>query len=114
LSIARQIEAGHATANIHLGSRALLGVEIKDTTTGTSGGSGAPVIGVEPNSPAASLGLTAGDFIVSLNGTPISTSSDLTAAIAPLHAGQTATVGWTDSAGHHHTATVKLIAGPPA
>ena len=112
LSIAHQIEAGQATGNIHLGSRALLGVDIRGTTN-TVGGSGAPVIGVEPNTPAASLGLTAGDSIFSLNGTPISTFSDLTAVIAPLHPGDTVTVGWIDTAGHQHTATVALIAGPP-
>lgn len=112
LSIAHQIEARQATGNVHLGSRALLGVNVRDTNT--QGGSGAPVVGIEPHTPAASLGLSAGDSITSLNGTPISTSSDLTAALAPLHAGDTVTVGWIDTAGHHHSATAALIAGPPA
>jgi S1-C subfamily serine protease len=113
LSIAHQIEAGQATGTIHLGSRALLGVEVRDSPN-TPGGSGALIIGIQPHSPAASLGLTAGDSVISLNGTPISTSSDLTAAIAPSHAGDTVTVGWIDTAGHQHSASVALIAGPPA
>lgn len=52
--------------------------------------------------------------MISLNGTPISSSSDLTAAIAALHAGDTVTIGWIDVAGQQDIATVALIAGPPA
>ena len=112
LTIARQIAAGQATGNIHLGTRALLGVEVRDTTTG--GTSGAQVVGVASGSPAATIGLTAGDTITSVNGTPISNFSDLTNAIAQLHPGDTATIGWTDGSGHQHSAQVKLAAGPPA
>jgi S1-C subfamily serine protease len=112
LTIAHQIEAGQAGANIHLGSRALLGVEIRDTAT-TQTGAGAPVVGVQPNSPASSLGLTVGDSIVSLNGTTIGSFSDLTNALTPFHAGDQVTLGWVDSAGHHHTGSVTLVVGPP-
>ena len=112
LTIAHQIAAGQTPGNVHLGSRALLGVEVRSTST--PGSTGAQVIGVEPNTPAATLGLAAGDSITSVNGTPIATFPALTAAIALLHPGDTATIGWTDGAGHQHTGSVKLIAGPPA
>jgi S1-C subfamily serine protease len=111
LTIGRQIAAGQAGTNIHLGSRALLGVEIRDTATGP--GTGAPVVGVQPNSPAASLGIAVGDSIVSLNGAPIGSFADLTNGLAPFHAGDSVTLGWVDGAGHRHTGTVALVAGPP-
>jgi len=104
LTIGHQIETGQTGPNIHLG------VEVRDSGSSQAG---APVVSVEPSSPAASLGLTAGDSIVSLNGAPIGTSAALTTALAPFHSGQSVTIGWIDTAGHRHTGTVTLMPGPP-
>ncbi|HWW44921.1 MAG TPA: trypsin-like peptidase domain-containing protein [Acidimicrobiia bacterium] len=112
LTIVHEIAAGQAVPNVHLGARALLGVEIATNTS--NAGSGAPVSRVEPNTPAASVGIAAGSLITSFNGTPIANGTDLTNVIAPLQAGAQATVGWTDRSGQQHSATVTLIAGPPA
>jgi len=112
LTIAHEIAAGQMAPSVHLGSRALLGVEL--TTNATNAGGGAPVSRVEPNTPAASAGIAGGDLITSFNGTTIANGTDLTNAIAPLQPGAQATVGWVDRNGQHHSATVTLIAGPPA
>lgn len=111
LAIARNIAAGQTAPNVHLGARALLGVEI--STNPSNAGSGAPVSRVEPSTPAASAGITAGSLITSFNGATIANGTDLTNAIAPLQAGAQATVGWVDH-GQQHSATVTLIAGPPS
>ena len=111
LTVAHEIAAGQAGANIHLGDRALLGVDIAQA--GAAGG-GAAVSRVEPGTPAASLGITAGDAIVAFNGTTITSGADLTTAIAPLHPGDQVTVTWVDRSGQRHTATAALVQGPPA
>ena len=108
LAIAHQIEAGQGSDRVHIGERALLGVRVQE------GAQGVTVAGVEPNTPAASAGLTAGDVIVSVESTPIHEYADLPAALNPYHPGDRVEIAWNDASGQHHTASVQLIAGPPA
>jgi len=110
LAIANQIRARQASATVQIGPRALLGVEVSD------GGSpsGAYVGAVESTSPAASAGIGAGDTIVSVNGTTISSASDLRNALVNHKPGDSVTVGWIDSSGARHSVSVTLTAGPPA
>ena len=133
LPIAQQISSGKLGGNIHLGPRPLIGVEVSDAGGSQSGGgfggngfgfgsqaptapvsSGALVEGVTSGTPAASVGLTAGDVIVSLGGQTISDSAGLSAAILQHKVGDTVSVGWVDQSGNHHSAEVTLVAGPPA
>lgn len=131
LPIAQRISSGNAGGNIHIGPRPLIGVEVSDVGGPQSGGfgdsggfgsqtpsapvsSGALVQGVSPGTPAASIGLSAGDVIVSLGGQTVSNASDLSAAILRHSVGDTVSVGWVDQSGNHHTADVTLVAGPPA
>ena len=65
------------------------------------------------NGPAQEAGLAEGDVITSLGGTTISTPNDLTNAISQYHPGNKVSIGWTDSSGQTHTATVQLSSGPP-
>ena len=126
LSIARQIEGGHASSTVHVGPTAFLGVEVRPTSQGVSGGfglgggsgsstttSGAVVVGVPAGTPASAAGITAGDTITSVDNTTVGSSSDLTAALEAHHPGDQVEVGWVDSSGQHHTATVQLASGPP-
>jgi S1-C subfamily serine protease len=116
MGVARQIEAGHSSSTIHLGPTALLGVEVQNSSTGGSGGgaSGAVIEGVSPNTPAQGAGLAAGDTIVSMDGKPVTSASDLTQIIATHHPGDAAKVTWIDQSGKSHTATVHLATGPAA
>ena len=111
MTIVHQIEAGHSSSTVHIGTRGVLGVEV--STTAPSG-SGAAVTGVQPGSPAAGAGLVAGDVITSVNGQSIADNTALTQAMTGKHPGDSVNVGWTDPSGAHHGATVQLEAGPPA
>ena len=105
-SIARQIEAGVPSATVHIGLHGLLGVRVQDGF-----GAGAQVVAVQSNSAAAAAGLAAGDVIVSINGTSISSSSALTDALSATHVGDKITVGWQDIGGQAHGANVTLATG---
>jgi S1-C subfamily serine protease len=107
LGIAHQIQSGQSSATVHIGARALLGVQVQQAQ-------GATVAAVQPGSPAESAGLAAGDVIVSVGNQTISSVSDLPTALDSYHPGDKVSIGWIDGNGQHHTATVQLIAGPPA
>jgi S1-C subfamily serine protease len=110
MTIARQIEAGHGSSTVQIGTRGVLGVEVATDQTG----SGAVVNAVQSGSPAAGAGIAAGDVITSINGQSVSGPSGLQSDLTGKHPGDSVGVGWTDAAGGHHTATVQLGAGPPA
>ena len=81
--IAAQIESGVDTATIHQGTPAFLGVSMQDTAAG-------PIVaGVLSGGGAESAGITAGDVIISVGGSAITSSDDLGAALAstPLATG---------------------------
>jgi S1-C subfamily serine protease len=125
-AIAGQIEAGKASATVHIGSTAFLGVQVSSTgSTGGFGGfygnnggyggstaSGAAVAGVVSGSAAAQAGLTQGDVITSVAGHAVTSSKGVSSALAGHHPGDSISIGWTDQAGQSHTATVQLGSGP--
>jgi S1-C subfamily serine protease len=53
-------------------------------------------------------------MITSFDGQSIDSASSLSTAIAKHKVGDSVKIGWTDTAGQSHTATVTLIAGPAA
>ncbi len=121
-AIAGQIEAGQASATVHLGSTAFLGVEVSATGTGAGGagfGSGAPssgatVEGTVSGSAAAQAGLAAGDQITSVGGHTVSSSPEIASVLQQYHPGQKISISWTDQSGQSQTATVTLTTGPAA
>ncbi len=125
LTVANEIKSGKASSTIQIGPRALLGVEVTDSSQsggngffGGSGGSstvaGAYIDGVESGSAADNAGIGTGDTIVSINGTTITSAQDLTNALLNDKPGDSVTVGWVDTQGTSHSASVQLTAGPPA
>ncbi|KQV73677.1 hypothetical protein ASC61_00845 [Aeromicrobium sp. Root344] len=110
LTIAGQIESGTESSTVHIGSTGFLGVQL--VPAAYQQGGGAVVAGTVADSPARAAGITQGSTITQFNGSSISSAADLSAAVAAVDAGKTATVSWTDAAGTSHTATVTLIAGP--
>jgi len=120
LSIANQIESGHASATVHIGTTAFLGVEIAPTgqqgsgSFGSSGSSGVQIAGVQSGTPAANAGLSQGDVITSVAGQSVNSGTDIQQVLASHHPGDKVSISWTDAYGQSHTATVTLAAGPAA
>jgi S1-C subfamily serine protease len=123
VAIAKRITSGQGGEGIRVGAtRAVLGVQIQPTLTtqrtpggpGSSSGSGALVVGVEPGSGAADAGLAAGDTIVALEGETIRSTTDLTRALVAYDPGETIAITWLDSNGRTRTADLELGEGPPA
>ncbi len=128
LNVARQILAGTSNSTIHQGLPGFLGVQVVPLGTGSgnngaatnpfgsgSGSSstpGADVSAVINGSPADVAGITAGDVITSVNGTPVTSPKSLTGLLVDHKPGDQVTVGWTDQSGATHTATVTLGTGP--
>lgn len=110
LSIAHRIETGQASSTIVIGASAFLGVAIQDTP----GTAGALIAGVYDGTPAASAGLAAGDVVTAVDGTAVTSASDLSAALSAHKPGDTVRLSWTDAAGTAHTGTATLISGPAA
>jgi len=86
---------------------------------GSNGGAvsnsdGVQISGVESGGPAESAGLAAGDVITALDGHTVRTPDDIDTALNSHRPGDHVTVEWTDSSGQTHSATVTLVAGPPA
>ena len=123
LSVAQRILAGEDSAVIHQGLPAFLGVSLAAPTatttprrsplgsSGSSTAAAATIAGVIEGTPAAALGLVAGDTITAIDGTPIATAAELSAALAGYDPGDTVTVTWTDSSGAQHSGSATLIAG---
>ena len=115
LQIAREMEAGRASATVHIGPAAFLGVTIASGSgVGDSTQAGAVVAGVVAGAPADQAGLAAGDVIDSLAGRAVTSASALSSIVASLSPGAEVQVGWLDPAGQQHGATVQLASGPPA
>jgi S1-C subfamily serine protease len=107
-AVADQIEAGKASATIHIGLPGFLGVSVADSPTTA----GALVQSALAGGPAAKAGIAAGDVITDVGGTPVGSSSALRSAIGTHKPGQSVAVSWVDSAGQAHHATITLITGP--
>ncbi|HZZ10462.1 MAG TPA: DegQ family serine endoprotease [Paraburkholderia sp.] len=94
-------------------SRGRLGVAVQgmNQTLANSFGmqkpQGALVSSVDPGGPAAKAGLQPGDVILSVNGEPVSDSSDLPSQVAGLAPGSSATVQvWRDKAAKEMKVTI--------
>jgi len=124
LSVARQIAAGQPSSKIQIGPSGFMGVGVQDISAASqclsSGGvgytppvnSGALVCNVFPSTPAASVGVTAGDIITAVNGQSVGSSNALTAIMGKFHPGTAVSLTWVDTNGQKHTASITLIAGP--
>jgi S1-C subfamily serine protease len=122
LAVVGQIRSGTETSSVRIGPAAFLGVELSSGVAaygygyarGAGLGTGATVSDVVTGTAAAIAGLEAGDVITTLNGRAIGNASDVSAALVGANPGDQVTIGWTDTSGSPHTATVALGASPVA
>jgi hypothetical protein len=89
-------------------SPAWLGVDLASFPLGA----GALIVNVSPGSPAAAAGLQPGDVITAIDNQPVQTPTELTSALAGLHAGQVVQIGYQQGPSAY-TAQVTLRARPP-
>jgi S1-C subfamily serine protease len=107
VSIAKQIVAGHGSAQVHVGITAFLGVQVQP------GGTGILVGGVVSGGPVSKAGLVPGDVITSVGGRALASPTRLVAVLLVHHPGDKVKLTWRDAAGESHTSTITLAAGPP-
>ncbi len=126
--IGTQVLSAQTAAGVHLGATAFLGIQVAQGTSGgtasgsgfgggtsPSSGSGVPIAGVVPGSPAARAGLTAGDVITSVGGHPATSQPALQhIMVTDLTPGQSVAVSYTSASGQQHSVTLVLASGPPA
>jgi S1-C subfamily serine protease len=111
VTLAKQIEAGQASATVHIGSTPMLGVSVTSAASQTS--PGALVVDVLAGSPADQAGIVAGDTITTLDGQPIASYDALSMLLLQHNAGDTISLGWIDQNGVAQTANIQTAAGPP-
>jgi S1-C subfamily serine protease len=73
---------------------------------------GVLIVGVFCGTAVNSAGLVPGDVITSVNGARVTAPDGLRAATAKYHPGQAIRLGWTDTSGGKHFASVTLGSGP--
>ncbi|WP_310795960.1 S1C family serine protease [Herbiconiux daphne] len=110
LDIAAQIEQGQETDTIEIGYPGFLGIQVASNATVA----GAGVAGVIDGTPAADAGLAAGDVITAVNGTAVTSGSQLSAVLGAMEPREQVSLSWTTSAGSAASATVTLVDGPAA
>jgi S1-C subfamily serine protease len=108
LSIAKQIESGKATAAVHVGSTAFLGVEVATADT-----SGAAIQAVVPGSAAAAAGLTAGDLITAVDGHAVTSPTTLESVLLREKVGVPVSLTYLDATGASHSTTATFTSGAP-
>jgi S1-C subfamily serine protease len=109
MGIVKQIESGVESGTVEIGYPAFLGVLLAQQPGAVAG---APLAGVVDGSGAAKAGLAQGDVVTSVDGKPVASAAELSAAIAEHEPGDTVTLGWTTAAGAQQTGTVDLAEGP--
>ena len=113
--IAAAIAAGRASAAVHIGATAFLGVQVVPQGVAVPGypaAAGAGVAGITAGTAAARAGLVPGDVIVSIGGHAVTSALSLRAVMNAYHPGGTASLHWVDQDGQAYTATIVFTAGP--
>jgi S1-C subfamily serine protease len=129
LSIAKQIESGTTSADVHIGATAFLGLESSSSSSGSNGfggfggfggqnsqggTNGVTVAGTVSGSPAANAGLTEGDTVTAIAGQSVSSAEDISHTLVKYHPGDSISLTWTDQSGQSHTSNLTLASGPAA
>jgi S1-C subfamily serine protease len=106
--LVKLMRAGAATALVHIGKTAFLGITAQAVPGGITVGS------VVPGGAAEVAGIVPKDVITSIDGRATATLADVRAALFPHHPGDAIVVGYIDVVtGQPATASLTLGEGPP-
>jgi len=111
LAAAREIAAGHASADVLIGAPADLGLVARNWSP-SAGAPGAKVVTIYPGTPARSVGVRDGDVITGIDGWAVASAVELRQVLARYRPGDRVSLHWTDSGGHQHEVRVTLASGP--
>jgi S1-C subfamily serine protease len=121
MAIVNQIQTHTASATVHIGATAFLGVGLESASAQSGFGfgdgsgsstSGALIARVVSGAPAPRAGMAAGDTIVSVDGHAVTSPTALSTLMSSHHPGDKVSIGWTDTSGAQHTSSVQLASGP--
>jgi S1-C subfamily serine protease len=114
-ALAQQIVAGSASATVHIGATAFLGVEVEPASAAGFGNSasGALIASVVSGGPASQAGLVPGDTVTSVAGQNITSPTALGTLILSEKPGDSAQVTYLTQSGQQATTTVTFASGPP-
>lgn len=104
LAVVDQVSTGHESGTVQVGPSAYLGVLLQ--------GSQLTLAGVQDDTPAAQAGLAAGDTLTAINGSQVSTATELQQVLAGLEPGQQVSVQYLDQNGSSAQATLTLGSSP--
>ncbi len=114
--IVDRMKAGIASATVHIGPTASLGVAAAPLfdVAAAPAITDALITYREAGSAAESSGLQVGDRIVSIDDSPIRSALDLATTLQALRPGDPVRVGWLDQREHEGSGRAVLAAGPAA
>jgi S1-C subfamily serine protease len=107
-TLVKQIEQGKASALVHIGKTAFIGMTVSEANAG-----GLTVTSVVPGMPAASAGLDQGFVLTAFDGQTLSTVAQLRTALFSHHPGDTIVLSYLDPLGNQGQASIVLADGPP-
>jgi S1-C subfamily serine protease len=110
-AVVDRVDAGQSTNTVHVGPRASLGVAVRPTSP--DGDSGAYVVSVQGDGPAARAGIVADTIVVSIDETTISTTAALDTTLDHYRPGDVVRLGWVGRDGSYRSTDVQLGSGPP-
>jgi S1-C subfamily serine protease len=117
LALAKRIEAGIASATVHIGATPFLGIGVESVQSlpfqDTSASSGLVIANIVSGGSAAKAGLVTGDVITTIDGKAVNAQSDIQAILLAHQPGDAVTIAFTDASGSSQTTTATLASGPP-
>jgi S1-C subfamily serine protease len=112
LGVTRKVEAGQASAIVHVGPTAYLGVALAPDGYAQDA-SGAWVRQVSPGSPADAAGIGSDDVITSFGGMRVRSTASLRNLVLRFAPSRVVRVTWIDRFTGTNSASVRLASGPP-
>jgi S1-C subfamily serine protease len=110
INIANQIRSGMASSEVHIGPSAMLGIGVD--ANGRGNARGLPIRSLLRGGPAEQAGLRAGDLIVTIDGVPITSATELTRLLDARYPGDVIDVNWLEPNGIPRNGKVVLVPGP--